>query len=250
MAAPLDTVLEIETPEHLAFRTRIAGPARRLFAWLLDLVVRGGIVLFIAVASSVVGTGPGLGVLLFTLFLIDWFYFVACELLTGGRSPGKMALKLRVVRTNGLPIGWRESVLRNLVRAADLMLVPPYLLFLGPLVMAHDPKFRRLGDLVGSTIVVAEDAVRVRHTAAVDADPRLLDELPARVPLDREDLEALELFVNREHMSTERRHELSAIITPLYAARLNIPEPRDRVAFLAALWTRAQGSSRREPRDA
>lgn len=247
--ATLDTVLEIDTPEHLAFRTRIAGPARRMFAWFIDLIVRVIIAIFIALASSVLGAEAGIGVGLLGFFILDWFYFVICELTTGGRSPGKIALKLRVVRPNGLPIGWRESILRNLVRAADLMLAPPHFLFLGPLVMAHDPKFRRLGDLVAGTIVVAEDPVRVSSRAAVDADEALMAELPGRLPMNREDLEALELFVNRKHMSPARRDELAGIIAPLYAAKLNRPAPQNRVAFLATLWARAQSQSKRDPRD-
>src|SRR5215831_14072907 len=122
MAPLIDTVLEIDTPEHLAFRTRIGGPARRMFAWIIDLLVRGAIFLGFSIAVSVVFgsaqlSGLGTGLIFLALFVLDWFYFFACETMTGGRSPGKIATKLRVVRTSGLPITWRESFLRNLVRA-------------------------------------------------------------------------------------------------------------------------------------
>src|SRR5262245_52722452 len=128
--AAIDTVLEIDTPEHLAFRTRIAGPGRRMFAWTIDLIVRVAVFVVLMIAVSIVfGSvsleGVGAGIQLIAVFVLDWFFFVVCELFTGGRSIGKMALKLRVVRTNGLPITWAESVLRNLVRAADLALFPP-----------------------------------------------------------------------------------------------------------------------------
>ena len=38
-SAPLDTDVAIETPEHIVFRHRVAGPARRLVAYLIDMVV-------------------------------------------------------------------------------------------------------------------------------------------------------------------------------------------------------------------
>src|SRR5688572_21360794 len=122
MTALIDTVLEIDTPEHLAFRTRIAGPGRRMFAWIIDTIIWVCIVGFITVVVGMMFElvdlgGLGAGITLIAFFFIWWFYYFACEMLTGGRSPGKIALKLRVVKQNGLPITWRESFLRNLIRA-------------------------------------------------------------------------------------------------------------------------------------
>lgn len=246
----VDTVLEIDTPEHLAFRTRIGGPGRRMFAWLIDLAVRVGIFIALSIVVSIVfGSvaleGVGTGILLIAVFGLDWGYFFGCELFTGGRSPGKIAMKLRVVRANGLPMTWRESFLRNLVRAADLALFPPFFLTLGPVVMAFDAKFRRLGDLVAGTIVVVEEATGVQSRTAVPADEKIVAELPASLPLDRDDLEALELFVNREHMGDARREELAEIVAPVYAKRLSFPNPKNPTAFLASLWARAQDPKRR-----
>lgn len=250
MTGLIDTVLEIDTPEHLAFRTRIAGPARRMFAYLIDLVIRAAIFFVLAlVLETALGMlnlgGLATGVLLLTVFVLDWFYFVICELVTGGRSPGKIALKLRVVRPNGLPITWRESALRNLVRAADITLLPGAILLLGPVVMALDDKFRRLGDLAAGTIVVVEEATKVAKNTAVLADQAVLAELPGSLPLDRSDLEALELFVNREHMSDARREELAEIVARQYAEKLHVPPPRDPTGFLAAIWQKAQDPRRR-----
>ena len=54
-------------------------------------------------------------------FVFQWGYFVICELLMQGRSPGKAALGLRVVRDGGLPISLRESMVRNLMRVVDML---------------------------------------------------------------------------------------------------------------------------------
>jgi uncharacterized RDD family membrane protein YckC len=247
--APLDTVLEIDTPEHLAFRTRLAGPGRRLLAWTLDLVVTAALTVGLLLIPLVLGAagleGFGSGVWLFGLFLLDWGYFFAWEMFTGGRSPGKIAFKLRVVRHDGLPVTWRESFLRNLLRAADIALFPPFFLLVGPLVMAIDPRFRRLGDLAAGTVVVTEAQAAIAGGSGPRPDPALLAELPSALALAPDDLEALELFVGRRHMTDARRQELAAMIAPLHAARLGLPAPRDPAAFLVALWTRSQDVSRR-----
>ena len=39
----LDTQIEIVTPENIAFRYRVAGPFRRLPAYLIDLAIRVGV---------------------------------------------------------------------------------------------------------------------------------------------------------------------------------------------------------------
>lgn len=252
MTGAIDTVLEIDTPEHLAFRTRIAGPGRRMFAWLIDLVL-GAVILFVlffllGTVAAIGAEGLGQGLTFLVLFVYNWFYFTIWEMVSGGRSAGKIALKLRVVRPDGLPITWRESILRNFLRAADIALVPaspPLLLFFGPVVMALDGEFRRLGDMVAGTIVVVEEASRMSQETAVGASPDILEDLPGRLPLDRDDLEALELFVNREHVSPARREELAEIVAELYADRLNLDKPRDPTAFLGSLWARAQDGGQR-----
>lgn len=250
MSARVDTVLEVDTPEHLAFKTRIGGPGRRMFARFIDLIVQGMLlmamtIVFSLVFGSVDMGGVAQGVVFFGIFLIDWFYFVICEIITGGRSPGKMAMKLRVVRPNGLPVTWQQSILRNFLRAADLALFPPYFMVFGPVVMAFDAQFRRLGDYVAGTIVVIEEATAVASRSTIPPDPKIVEELPATLPLDRNDLEALELFVNREHMSDARREELAEIVAPMYAHKLSIPRPKNATAFLASLWARAQDPKRK-----
>lgn len=248
MTALVDTVLEIDTPEHLAFRARIAGPARRIFAWAIDFSARCVILLFASLIISVLFDSAGLrglgqGLTLLWYFLLDWGYFVAWEVASGGRSLGKIAVKLRVVRDNGLPISWRESVLRNLLRAADLTvfsLYPPEILALGPVVMAFDGKFRRLGDLAAGTMVVVEEGAAVSAGAAPPVPEEALEALPAVLPLGREDLEALELFVHRRHMTEARREELARLVAPVFAGRLGMPPPENASAFLAALWAKSQ----------
>lgn len=67
-----------------------------------------------------------------------------------GRTLGKRALGLRVVRTDGQPLTYRESFLRNLVK------VSPALLMLDTLVMlvAFSADKQRVSDRFANTVVV------------------------------------------------------------------------------------------------
>jgi uncharacterized RDD family membrane protein YckC len=128
MDTALDTTLELETPEHIAFRYQLAGPARRAAAYVVDLIVRGAILFLMALVilstSSVASqdlAGFETGALLLVFFGLEWGYFVAFEVLSAGASPGKRAFQLRVVHQDGRPITLSDSILRNLLRAADLL---------------------------------------------------------------------------------------------------------------------------------
>lgn len=244
---PLDTTADVETPEHVRFRYRVAGPARRGAAYLVDLMVRAivlGVFAFLAAIAGALGSyeldtdGFGVGALFTLFFLIDWFYYVVSETLMGGRSIGKRAFRLRVVKESGVPLSFSDSLLRNLLRAADLL---PALYTLGFLVMSQDRYFRRLGDLVAGTLVVSEEQSHVRAALTIYPPPtaRELSRIPARPGLNAQELEALELFVSRfGQLSEARQEELAEIIAPEFARRLGL-RFRSPARFLGLLYFRA-----------
>lgn len=236
----LDNTVEVETPEHVRFRFRVAGPTRRAWAYLLDLLVRIAILLALEIVLVLV-TGRHLrsakailsGGTLLALFLIEWGYFVFFETLWNGTTPGKRALKLRVVKAGGYPLSFMDSVLRNLLRTADFL---PLGYLLGLFVMSWDSRFARLGDRAAGTMVVIEDPVRVAPPIALDPppDPTELLAFPARVTLSLPEREAIELLLRRRDLAPARRQELAETIAPVFARRLSV-KAGDPVRFLALL---------------
>jgi uncharacterized RDD family membrane protein YckC len=245
----LDNTTEVETPERIRFRYHAAGPARRAFAYLLDLVIRFGILIVVGFIISLTTAfkfddlaQASMGVLMVIAFAIEWCYPVLFETLWNGASPGKRAFGLRVVKEGGFPVGFLDSVLRNLLRAADFL---PAGYVVGLTVMAGDTRFRRLGDRVAGTMVVVEDRVRVGESLKLTPPPAPgeLEALPARPPLSADELEALELFLRRGDLSPPRRLELAEMVAPLLARRMGVLTG-DPVRFLALLYERAAGGRR------
>ena len=244
-APPIDTTADVETPEHVRFSYQLAGPAKRSVAYLIDLIIRGVIFFGVAVVGSIAGAvdgegigGMSTGLMLVVLFLLEWGYFTLFEIVWSGRSPGKKAMRLRVVREGGHPLSFVDSILRNLLRAADFL---PIGYAIGLLVMGRDARFRRLGDLVAGTMVVVED--RQRYAAPLNIHPpptaQELASLPTRLPLSREDLDAIELFLRRlGTLAPMRELELAELVAPVYAQRLGI-RYQDPTRFLALLHHRA-----------
>ncbi|MES2639076.1 MAG: stage II sporulation protein M [Myxococcota bacterium] len=198
--AAIDTRVALETPEHVVLPVAAAGPAARAVAYGIDLGLRGAFLLTVFVLASAVfplfaleDTGVGMG--LFVWFLLDWGWYVVFETYDGGRSPGKRVMRLRVVRADGSPIGARDAMLRNLLRAADGL---PLFYVVGAVVTMVDPRFRRLGDLVAGTLVIHE-ANEEAPSPAVELYPPVGDAERPRLPRHRRvepaDHRALEEFV-------------------------------------------------------
>ncbi len=255
---PLDTLVEIETPEHIVFRHRIAGPTRRLLALLLDLLICYAVVIAVALVVLVVTAAgsisvgdevggffkAGLGLTLILLFLAQWGYFFVFEGLTG-RTPGKRVLALRVLTVHGRPIGFGAAALRNLVRAADSL---PSAYVLGALVMSLSPRFQRLGDLVAGTIVVVDQEVKVARPVVLSppAHPQEVEGLPEHVTLDADERAAIELFLRRQDtLGPARADELARMIAPQLAARYQAAA-YSPARLLALLYDRASHAGRNE----
>jgi uncharacterized RDD family membrane protein YckC len=255
MTAPLDTDVAIETPEHIVFHYRLAGPARRAVAYLIDVIICYGVVLIIGLivvlsfmdhTAGELGSAAkaGSGVVLLALFAAQWVYFVVFEATTG-RSLGKRVVGVRVVSENGRPIGWRAAALRNLLRAADAL---PTGYLVGLASMAMSSRFQRIGDLVAGTMVVVPESARVAAPIELNppAKPKELATLPDDVALDAEEREAIELFLRRRlALGRAREHELASMIAGPIGDRLGFVHP-DPSRLLAIVYDRAVNAGRTE----
>lgn len=114
-AGPIDTRVEVVTPESIAFEYRIAGPFRRLPAYLIDKLVQMMLLAGCSIVLSLVaGTGMrgvSFGLMLTAWFAISWFYGGVFETLWNGQTPGKRAFKLRAISDNGQPLNAQQAVL-------------------------------------------------------------------------------------------------------------------------------------------
>jgi uncharacterized RDD family membrane protein YckC len=152
--------LTIVTPEGVDVDLVLAGVGSRFIAGLLDIAIQAAALVAVLVAFGVTNTdvnGWGLAVFLVMLFLILFGYDVLWETLNQGRTPGKLAVGLRVERIDGGPVGFRGSAVRNLLRIPDgFGLLTFFLAPVGIITVASTRCSQRLGDLAAGTVVVRE----------------------------------------------------------------------------------------------
>lgn len=203
----IQTQLAVETPESIDLQATPAGVAPRAMAFAIDFVIRivAQIILFIVLGLAGYG---GVGIFLVCMFLLEWFYPVFFEVLKNGQTPGKKQMSIAVVNDDLTPISWGTSIIRNLLRFADLL---PIFFFFGTLSMILTRHYQRLGDLVAGTLVVYRRREKNLQHKLPDYQPH-----PPPVPLEREDQIAVIGFTQRhDQISEERQQELADILAPM-----------------------------------
>lgn len=205
----LDTAHEVPTPEGIDIELRPAGPVARASAWLIDLLLRLGVLIAIGITAGLLGKF-GLALTLLSAFFLEWLFPAWCEVRWNGATPGKKALGLMVVHDDGTPVRWPAALTRNLLRAVDFL---PLLYLFGFVATCLSRDFKRLGDHAAGTLVVFRPALGVSHDvppAAALAPARALSLAEQRAIVD---------FAERSTaLTAERAAELAEIAEPLIGA--------------------------------
>lgn len=224
----LDTLVRAEAPEGIFLELRPAGITARLYAFLIDLMIRFAILFAASLALAPAG-GMGMGIFFIVFFLVEWFYPVVFELTLSGATPGKRAMGLKVVMDNGLPVTPAASITRNLLRTADFL---PFLYAAGAVSMLLRPDFKRLGDLAAGTLVIYDTPPAPAPTAAALPDFTPLPPARALAPAEQAALVALAARARR--LTPERVEELARLAQAATGAADN--EPATPKLFGVARW--------------
>ncbi|HEX3464490.1 MAG TPA: RDD family protein [Candidatus Elarobacter sp.] len=187
----------------MAIRYELAGLGSRFLAVALDMLAQFAVVMLLIIALSLAAPAVSrfggvfgknaeawaIAFVIIVLFLVFFGWFIIFEAWWSGRTPGKRALGLRVVRDGGFPLDPGAAVIRNLVRVAELLLGFYTLAAISALISKEN---KRLGDLAAGTIVV-----RDRADAIPDLDAYLARPAPADPGLSDADRVLIERFLAR-----------------------------------------------------
>jgi uncharacterized RDD family membrane protein YckC len=227
----MERVFDVPTAEAVALRYELAGIGSRFLAVALDLALQSvaAAVIVIAVALTawptvVVATRMGfrdpvsaivLAALVIAVFAIFFGYFIYFEVAWNGRTPGKRALGLRVMRTGGFPVDAQASVVRNVVRILEAGVG---LYALSGLVVLRSERNQRIGDYAAGTVVVVDrpaddsilDAIAAVDDGRDDGCSPADRELIARFLARRDDLDVNARAIIATKIATRVRPKLAA----------------------------------------
>ncbi|MGA7987769.1 MAG: RDD family protein [Candidatus Dormiibacterota bacterium] len=227
----LDTI-SVKTSDNVTLGYTVAGLGSRIVAQILDNLVAIPLtfvaaLLASAVAGTFVTTSEGAtfaraAIGFFAGFVYFGYFFVA-EAVTAGKTPGKSAMGLRVIKVDGTAVDLSSVAARNVIRIIDFAV-----LLIGLVVMFFQPQTRRLGDLAAGTLVVRDGTLITLAAAA--APPPIILRTPDAGPaidgierLGKFEHDALRVFLARPGLSESLRASLAGDIAKRLLERLALP---------------------------
>ena len=145
---------QIETAQNVGILQNVAGLGERILAYLIDGLIMLAYIILVSFIMGGLDTSLGgewmfIAVVGLPLFL----YFLLWELLWNGKTPGKAALDLRVVKLDGTNPQLSNYLVRWLLRIIDITLTSGSLAVVTILL---NGKGQRLGDMAAGTTVISE----------------------------------------------------------------------------------------------
>lgn len=149
-------------------------PSRAL-ALAIDMVVVWtcylGISLVLALTTSSLDEAAAMAIAIGAFILVLVGGPIAVETLSHGRSLGKLACGLRVVRDDGGPIRFRHALVRGAMGVVEILMTVGVVACIASLVSARG---RRIGDVFAGTLVIRERVPTGRGTGVPPPPPWLM----------------------------------------------------------------------------
>ncbi len=153
---------DLVSGEAVLLELRLARFPSRALARLLDLAITFALflgVVFLLSQADITDDAEWTAIWLVVTIGLVVGYPLLFEVLTNGRTPGKMAMGLRVVRDDGGSGRFRHALVRALLGVIEIWILP----FIAILTCLASTRSKRVGDYLAGTVVVRE---RVPESAA------------------------------------------------------------------------------------
>ena len=245
-------IVKLDTGFNIEVEFPVALFWKRLLAWTIDVLIcwmiTKTLALMLQIESFFVWTSVwDLRGLLVNLPIL--FYHLFFEVVLNGRSPGKMAMQLRVITEEGGQPSLGQYLIRWVFRwvdfpywiaiAAALNSMPWWtfpLIFSGIASVLFTPKSQRLGDIVAGTILIeTKNRTSWQDTVFTEISDTYKPKYPGVMQLTDRDINTLKNII--ETVKKKNDHELARKIADRIISKTNIQTDEYPIDFLERLLT-------------
>ena len=220
--------IRVRTTQNVFIEYPLASVGERIVAYLIDWII----LIFYTIACVAVLATIEVEVWYIWLILIGvpmLFFSLLFEIFMNGQTPGKFAMKIKVVRLDGTPPTIGDYLMRWIFSFIDFYMLSGAV---AVVIIAAGGKGQRLGDVVAGTSVVklVEHHQITTQNVFVPVEEQYVPTFAQVVNLTEKDIDLIQraLDVNREQGNMQP----VLIITDKIKALLNIQTDLPPVKFL------------------
>lgn len=189
------TEITINTAQNVTINFKAASLGERILAFAVDMALKIAYLMAVYyLLYDVFNIDRFLssfdnweyGVISFIIFIPFIFYTLFFETWTGGQTPGKRLLKIKVVKLEGYQARFSDYFSRWLLRLVDILLFMGLPALLG---IIFTRKSQRLGDMVtDSTVISVKSNVQLNHRFLNDLSNEYVVMFPTVLRLSDHDM--------------------------------------------------------------
>lgn len=251
------SVIRIMTNFNIELEFPAAPFHRRLFAWVIDIVI---LYLYAYISINIlegISNEKGIWVMLILLLIPFLCYHLICEVTMNGQSFGKKIIGIRVVNENGGQPNIGQFVIRWLIRTSDLMAVViilmapaavqmgngeffwsvaiPMGLFLTDIILVNaSKKNQRLGDMLAHTLLIkANQKHSIQDTVFLNIADNYKPSFPQVMQLSDRDMNSLKSILDTARKRGD--FDLAAMASEKIKTHLKIETSLSPFEFLEVL---------------
>ena len=197
------TEITINTAQNVAINFKAASLGERILAFAIDMAIKATYMLAVYfLIYSVLDLGSVMnsldgweeGVVSFLLMIPFIFYTLFFESWTNGQTPGKMILKIRVVKIEGYQARFSDYFSRWICRLVDIFIMLGLPAILG---IIFSKKSQRLGDMVTDTTVISlKSNVQLNYRFLNDLSNEYVVSFPTVLRLSDHDMNIIKKAYN------------------------------------------------------
>ncbi len=220
---------QIETAQNIGIQQNSASIGDRILAFLVDLFI----IIIYTILSMLLLAGLeadrfGEMVYYVVIGLPVFLYYLLFETFWGGKTPGKAALKIRVVKLDGSRPAFSNYLIRWLLRIIDISIGSGSIAVVTILL---NGKGQRLGDMAAKTTVISEKRkVSLANTLAVEIPENYVPKYPQVTVLKDRDVQDIKEIYRTARV--KGRHDIVIALAEKTASVLGVKFEEKPMAFI------------------
>ncbi len=228
----MDKIL-IDTEQNIALDYPIASIGERILAWIIDVAIQFTYLLVVIwILNGALRIIIEEQYIFYILAMLPFlFYHLLFEIFFNGRSPGKMALKMKVVTLDGTRPAVSGYFIRWFFRLLDTMAGSGLVAVISYLM---SDKGQRIGDrLAGTTVIKVKKIDSMRQKINFQVDPNYVIRYPEVQRLHDHHISLINEILGLP--VTQKKYALAGKISKKIKTNLNITTDEPDMRFLTTL---------------